>query len=721
MVRITVGLGGESKAAVAAINAVNKSLQQMQKQLGTLAKSADQNNKLMAKGFAGLAGVTQNLTAEIKTLGGVKEKELTFKKQTTDAKQFALEMINLRDAGSAFVIMSQQLGQVLDDIREDFIEWDKLVQQTAVLTTKAGEEIDLAIRQDIIKASNDMALEFALDTKQVVTGLREVVAMGFEFEEAALIMRAASLTAVGGLGEIADTSKFLVNVMRAFGLELENVNFIAATTTFIANETSLQITDMGIAMQFVATSAGTMGFQLAETAAALGVITDSGLRASIAGTSLNRFLTQLSRTATSSNISLESLGIEVTDQEGNFLSLADVLDNAIDALEGLGKAEQIEAARVLFGIRGMRVFNAIRAQGTDRMREMIDTMKQFETEEESIAFLTAITNGMLATQATEWVKVSTRVEQATRVMATSAIPVQTKFLAIQATLLEVLAKTPPVFRDTVSWMLVMGQAALGSSGQIFLMVTSIQTAGKSVLTLTRLLKGGQAATTALTVATHGHTTAMVTRSAAMDRSLFSLQIFNRRTKVATSRLKAMAFAAAAAGAAVGGLSLSMAAVNADTREQAIAATALASLMWALATAFTMAAITQASIHTFGTGAIIVGSLIAAAVAGAITFMASEQARASRTAQGLQEGAFFPGRPGRGTLFRAGEAVEGEFLAPEAMLRRLFREEVERIIIQQNVSRDQFNFEVMNFGEFDPINAQILAETIQDVQERRRFR
>lgn len=721
MVRIEIGIGGESRAATGAINAVTKQLQTMQKTLQALGKSTADQSKIMARGFAGLAGTTQNLTAEIKTLGGVKKKELRFREQRTDAKQFALEMINLRDAGSAFVIMSQQLGQVLDEIRDDFVEWDALVQQTAVLTTKAGEEINLAIRGDIIRASNRMAREFALDTKQVVTGMREVVAMGFEFDEAAQIMRAAALTAVGGLGEIADTSQFLVNVMRAFGDELENINIIAATTTFVANETSLQITDMGIAMQFVASTAGSMGFELAETAATLGIMADAGLGASIAGTSLNRFLTQLARPAESARDALDRFGIAVEDEQGNFLGLVDIFRNVIEATKDMEKRDKIRLINAMFGIRGQRALNLVEAQRVEKLEELVNQLKKFNTDEEAMNFLVGISNGMLSTQAAAWARVNTQVEQSSRVMAEAAIPVQIQFRGLVATLLEVLANLPPGFRELAAGGLVVVQSLLGMSGQLFLLVTSAQTAGKSILTLTRLIKGGKTATAGLTAATEAHNAAEIKRSGTMSRSIFGLGRFNRRTEVAINKTKALTFAAGAAAAALGGIALSMSAVNSETREQSIAATALASLMWAMAGAMAAAAIANAGVFSAGIGSIAAAALITAAIGGVITWLASEQARASRAAQGLQEGAFFPGRPSRGTLFRAGEGVEGEVLAPETMLRRVFRDEIQKVLVQQNISRDQFNFEVLNFGEFGPLDALMIAETINDVQERRRFR
>ncbi len=718
MTRITIDLGGESRAATQAINAVTKQLKQMQKQLQELGKSAAQNNQIMAKGFAGLAGTTQNLTAEIKTLGGVKEKELSFRKQTTDAKQFALQMINLRDAGSAFVIMSQQLGQALDEMREDFVEWDQLIQQTAVLTTQAGKEINFAIRSEIIAASNEMARTFALDTKQVVTGLREVVAMGFEFEEAALIMRAASFTAVGGLGEIADTSKFLVNVMRAFGDELENVNIIAATTTFIANETSLQITDMGIAMQFVASTAGAMGFELAEVAAALGIMTDAGLGASIAGTSLNRFLTQLARAGADANITLETMGIEVADQEGNFLELSEIFRNTSEAIREMDKRGQTQALNALFGIRGQRAANLIRETSLENMEDLIEQMKQFATEEESVAFLTQITNGMLANQAAEWVRTNTMVEQNTRVMAETAIPLQIQFNGLMGELLRVMADLPPGFRELAAGGLVVAQSMLGMSGQIFLLVTSVQTAGKSLMSLITAIRAARVATVGLTTSQISQTNTMILQESAYDRLTLKAGVFNKRLLVSTNRTRMFGLALGAAAATAGAVALTMSAMNAETKEQAITSAALASVTWAMAGAMAAAAIANSSIFTFGAGGIAVAAILAAAIGGIVTLLASEQ---GRLAVGLQEGAFFPGRPGRGTLFRAGEGVAGEVLSPEPVLRRIFREEAEKIIIQQHVSRDRFNFEVVNFGEFDPINAQILTEMIQDTQERRRFR
>ena len=184
---------------------------------------------------------------------------------------------------------------------------------------------------------------------QAAEGMQFLTLAGFNaLEVFQAIGPALELAQAGaiGLGQAAD---IVSNIMAGFSIEASRTGEVVDALAFVASRTNTNIQQLGEAMKFVAPVAGAVGISVQETAAALGILGNAGLQASLAGTSLRRVFSGLlnpSKEATQVLGGMNLVAQDLVDKIGKPGGLNEVVE--ILAKRGLGAAE----AFTLFGQRG---------------------------------------------------------------------------------------------------------------------------------------------------------------------------------------------------------------------------------------------------------------------------------------------------------------------------------------------------------------------------------
>jgi len=163
------------------------------------------------------------------------------------------------------------------------------------------------------------------------------------------------------LGAAADT---VTNILAGFKLETEELTrandvLISAMT---GSNTDLQ--QLGEALKYVGPVAAGFGLTLEETTAALGLLGNAGIQASMAGTTLRGMLTRLADPSKEAATILENLGIAAFNADGSMKPLADILGQIEES--GMSSAE----AMSVFGQRAGPGVLAMVGQGTGALVEL---------------------------------------------------------------------------------------------------------------------------------------------------------------------------------------------------------------------------------------------------------------------------------------------------------------------------------------------------------------
>lgn len=167
-----------------------------------------------------------------------------------------------------------------------------------------------------------------------------------------------NLAAADGL-DLATTSDIVTDAITAFGLSAKDSAHFADVLAVASSSANTNVEMLGESFKYVAPVAGSLGYSVEDTAVALGIMANSGIKASQAGTSLRAALTRMVKPTDEVEANMRKYGITLTNADGSMKSLDEVMGQLRSSLGGLSEAERSQAAAALFGQEAMSGMLAI--------------------------------------------------------------------------------------------------------------------------------------------------------------------------------------------------------------------------------------------------------------------------------------------------------------------------------------------------------------------------
>lgn len=125
--------------------------------------------------------------------------------------------------------------------------------------------------------------------------------------------------------DLATTSDIVTDALTAFGKSAEDSGRLADIMAAASSNANTNVAMMGESFKYVAPVAGAMGYSMEDTALAIGLLANSGIKAGQGGTALRTMLTNLAKPTDDIKYKMNQLGISLEDGEGNMYSLREVM------------------------------------------------------------------------------------------------------------------------------------------------------------------------------------------------------------------------------------------------------------------------------------------------------------------------------------------------------------------------------------------------------------
>lgn len=161
-----------------------------------------------------------------------------------------------------------------------------------------------------------------------------------------------ALAAADGL-DLATTSDIVTDALTAFGLSASDSGHFADVLAKAASNANTNVTLLGESFKYAAPVAGALGYSAEDTAIALGLMANAGIKGSQGGTALRSSLSRLIKPTDDAAALMEKYGLSMTNADGSMKSLGQVMDMLRNNMGGLTEAEQAQAAATLFGQEAM--------------------------------------------------------------------------------------------------------------------------------------------------------------------------------------------------------------------------------------------------------------------------------------------------------------------------------------------------------------------------------
>ena len=248
-------------------------------------------------------------------------------------------------------------------------EFQAQMSRVQAISGATGDQLDKLKGQAI-----QLGAQTAFSAKEAAQGMENLASAGFQVNEIMDAMPGVlDLAAVSG-GDVAASSEAMASSLRAFGLEATQAGHVADVFARAAADTNAETGDMAEAMKYVAPVAHAMGLSLEETAAAIGIMADAGIKGSQAGTTLRGSLTRLARPTKAMTKSMEELGVSFYDANGNMIPLREQIGQLQSATAGLTQEERNRHLVTLYGQESLSGMLALLDAGPEKLDKMTQSL-----------------------------------------------------------------------------------------------------------------------------------------------------------------------------------------------------------------------------------------------------------------------------------------------------------------------------------------------------------
>lgn len=233
-----------------------------------------------------------------------------------------------------------------------------------------GEEFE-ALKDQAL----DLGASTAFSASEAAAGMENLASAGFTANEIIAAMPGLLDLAASSGADLATASEIAASAIRGFGLGADKAGHVADVFAEAAARTNAQTEDMGEAMKYVAPVASAMSQSLEETAAAIGIMSDAGIKGSQAGTSLRGSLSRLAKPTKNMKEVMDEFGLSFFDAQGKMLPLNGIVKQLETNLGGLTEKQRNNALVTLFGQNSLSGMLALMSRGSD---ELVALTKSFE-------------------------------------------------------------------------------------------------------------------------------------------------------------------------------------------------------------------------------------------------------------------------------------------------------------------------------------------------------
>lgn len=159
--------------------------------------------------------------------------------------------------------------------------------------------------------------------------------------------------------DLATTSDIVTDALTAMGYKASDAGHLSDVMAAATSNANTNVAMMGETFKYAGALVGAMGYSMEDAAVAVGLMANSGVKASQAGTSLRGILTNLAKPSGEAKKALDELGVSLTESDGSMKSLDTVMQDLRKAFDGLNEAEKSEYATTIAGKNAMTGLLAI--------------------------------------------------------------------------------------------------------------------------------------------------------------------------------------------------------------------------------------------------------------------------------------------------------------------------------------------------------------------------
>ena len=331
---------------------VSKFDEQANKTQQNLAKWAKEKYQIYLEAKENISPVLDTIGGGVKSLAG-KTWSFTLKAldfATTPVRTLLNLLKNpLLQAGAFFGV---SLG--LTDTINTQKDFEAAMSQVQAVSGADSDELD-----QLTKKAEEMGATTKFTATDSAEAFNYMAMAGWKTEDMLDGISGIMQLAAAANEDLGTTSDIVTDALTAFGLKASDAGMFSDVLAAASSNANTNVSMMGETFKFAASMAGSLGYSVQDVALMTGLMANSGIKASMAGTALNSIMTRLSTNTHHARDTLEELGIKFFDAQGNARPLVDVMEELRDATANMNDEQKTSVANAIAGTNSQKGLLAI--------------------------------------------------------------------------------------------------------------------------------------------------------------------------------------------------------------------------------------------------------------------------------------------------------------------------------------------------------------------------
>lgn len=237
----------------------------------------------------------------------------------------------------------------------------------------------------LTEKAKEMGIQSAFSATEAGQAFEYMAMAGWKSEDMLNGIEGIMNLAAASGEDLAMVSDIVTDSMTAFGLAAEESGRFADVLAAASSNSNTNVALLGESFKYVAPVAGALGYSIEDTAVALGLMANAGIKASQSGTSMRSLLTRLVKPTKQSAAAMDDLDLSITDAKGNMKPLNQLLQEMRSKFSALTDAEKAEYAALLAGQQGMSGLLAIVNASDDDFNKLTESINNSAGSAEKMA------------------------------------------------------------------------------------------------------------------------------------------------------------------------------------------------------------------------------------------------------------------------------------------------------------------------------------------------
>ncbi|MCM1299903.1 MAG: phage tail tape measure protein, partial [[Eubacterium] siraeum] len=342
----------------AAIASKNQKLRQMEQRLSEagidVTKMSEESKRL-----------SEEMTA-------LKDKE---EKAAEEARKFGDSGVNAFEAvGSA--LAAAGISAALGKLKEEFMECVDASMEFGytMSTVEALSGANVSEMKQLSAEAKELGANTAYTANQSAEAMTYMGMAGWNAQQMLSGMNGVINLAAASGEDLALVSDIVTDNLTAFGLKASDTAHFSDVLAAAAANSNTSVSIMGETFKGSASVAGALGYSIEDVAVAVGLMANSGVKGSIANTTLKNTFNGLLEGATLTSAAFGEVSYSTVNYDGTMKDLQTTIQDLRFYFDQMTKAEKVSNAQAIAGQRGYNGLLAILNSTDEDYAKLADTI-----------------------------------------------------------------------------------------------------------------------------------------------------------------------------------------------------------------------------------------------------------------------------------------------------------------------------------------------------------